>query len=105
MAPVEVEIDQEEFKRVFKKPLIKYSDMKTEMGNEVVEICTMALDKFQSSSDYENAAVFIKNSLDKKFEPTWQVGVGEGFGFDISCTRENVIHLYYGKIGVLCYKS
>jgi hypothetical protein len=27
--------------------------MPTELGNEAVEVCTMALDKFQTNADYE----------------------------------------------------
>ena len=79
--------------------------MPTEMGNEVVEVCTMALDKFNSNRDYEGASLLIKNTLDKKFGTSWQVAVGEGFGFDISCNRSNLLHLYYGNVGILCYKS
>ena len=56
--------------------------MPTEMGNEAVEVCTMALDKFQASRDYEAASILIKNTLDKKFGQSWQIAVGEGFGFD-----------------------
>lgn len=85
--------------------LEKYSDMPTEMGNEAVEVCTMALDKFQGSADYEGASVLIKNTLDKKFGLTWQCAVGEGFGFDINCQQKFLLHLYYGKVGILCYKS
>ena len=79
--------------------------MPTEMGNEAVEVCTMALDKFQSNRDYEGASVLIKNTLDKKFGAAWQCAVGEGFGFDISCQQKFLLHLYYGKVGILCYKS
>ena len=86
-------------------PSWKYSDMPTEMGNDAVDIATMAIDKFQSTNDYESASTLIKNSLDKKFGPSWQSVVGEGFGFDISCQQKYLLHLYYGKVGVLCYKS
>ena len=83
----------------------QYSDMPTEMGNEAVEVVTMALDKFQANRDYEGASVLIKNTLDKKFGASWQCCVGEGFGFDISYQQTFLLHLYYGKIGILCYKS
>jgi len=49
-------IDVEEFEKSKKKPLVKYSDMPTEMGNEAVEVCTMALDKFNVNRDYESAS-------------------------------------------------
>jgi hypothetical protein len=79
--------------------------MPTEMGNEIVEICTTALDKFLLNRDYEGASTAIKNTLDKKFGPSWQCAIGEGVGFDISCQQKFLLHMYYGKVGVLCYKS
>mmetsp|Transcript_6627 Transcript_6627/g.11812 ORF Transcript_6627/g.11812 Transcript_6627/m.11812 type:complete len:110 (-) Transcript_6627:1814-2143(-) len=100
-----IKLDEEEFQKSMKKPLVKYSDMPTEMGNEAVEVCTMALDKFLANRDYEGASVLIKNTLDKKFGASWQCAVGEGFGFDISCQQKFLLHLYYGKVGILCYKS
>lgn len=99
-----VKIDQEAFQKSMKKSLVKYSDMPTEMGNEIVEVCTTALDKFLVNRDYEGASAAIKNALDKKFGPSWQCAIGEGFGFDISCQQKFLLHLYYGKVGILCYK-
>jgi len=98
------EIDIEEFEKSKKKPLVKYSDMPTEMGNEAVEVCTMALDKFNANRDYEGASVLIKNTLDKKFGASWQCAVGEGFGFDISCQQRYLLHVYYGKVSILEWK-
>lgn len=83
----------------------QYSDMPTEMGNEIVEICTSALDKFLLNRDYEGASTAIKNTLDKKFGPSWQCAIGECFGFDVSCQQKFLLHIYYGKVGILCYKS
>ena len=65
----------------------------------------MSLDKFVASRDWEGASVMIKNALDKKFGPSWQCAVGEGFGFDIACQQKYLLHLYYGKVGILCYKA
>ena len=75
------------------------------MGNEAVEVVTTALDKFAASRDYEAASMLIKNVLDKKFGQSWEVVVGEAFAFDVSCQQRFLLHLYYGKTGVLCYKS
>lgn len=133
------EIDEEEFQKCLKKPIVKvsniitcrfsldsnltyylqynlqqclrllkltqYSDMPNEMGAEAVEVVTMALDKFVASRDWEQASVLIKNTLDKKFGPSWQCAVGEGFGFDIACQQKYLLHLYYGRVAILCYKS
>jgi hypothetical protein len=79
--------------------------MPSEMGNEAVEVVIMALDKFAASRDWEQASVLIKNTLDKKFGCHWHCSVGESFGFDIACQQKYLLHLYYGKVGILCYKS
>ncbi|EJK49333.1 hypothetical protein THAOC_31799 [Thalassiosira oceanica] len=83
----------------------EYSDMPGELGNEMIEICTMAMDKFVAKRDYEGASTLIKNTLDKKFGPSFQVVVGEGYAFDVSCQRSYLLHIYYGKVGILVYKS
>lgn len=46
----------------------------------------------------------IKTTMDKKFGKTWQVVIGEGFGFEITCQNEYLLYVFYGKIGVLTYK-
>jgi len=77
--------------------------MPTEMGHEAVEIVTMGLDKH--GKNYEAASSFVKQTFDKKFGSSWQCAIGEGFGFDISCQRKFLLHVYYGKAAALCYKS
>ena len=42
--------------------------------------------------------------MDKKFQPAWHCVIGEGFGFDITYQSKNMVYVYYGAIGVLCYK-
>lgn len=98
-------VDQNDLKKLMSKPIVKYSDMPTEMGAETVEIITMAVDKFQATKNYESAAQLVKNTLDKKFGSTWHCVMGEGFGFDITCQRKFLLHVYYGQAAILCYKS
>lgn len=52
----------------------------------------------------QGAAQLMKNSLDRKFGSTWHCVIGEGFGFDISCQRRYLLHIYYGMVGIVCYK-
>ena len=52
----------------------------------------------------KGAAQLIKHTMDKKFGSTWHCIIGEGYGFDISCERRYLLHVYYGTIGILCYK-
>jgi dynein light chain 4, axonemal len=78
--------------------------MTMEMATESMEIITMSVDKFQNTKNYESAAQLIKTTMDKKFGASWHVAIGEGFGFDITYQSKNMVYVYYGQIGVLCYK-
>ena len=51
--------------------------MPNEMAQEAIEIITSGIDKFIATDNFEKAAQNIKESLDKKFGPTWHVCVGE----------------------------
>jgi Dynein light chain type 1 len=50
------------------------------------------------------AAQLIKNTMDKKFGASWHCAIGEGFGFEITYQKRNMIYMYYGQLGVLAYK-
>ncbi len=83
---------------------LQFSDMPPEIGNEAVEIISMAVDKFQSTKNYEAAAQMVKNNMDKKFGVSWHCVIGEGFGFNVTCQQSHLLHVYYGQTGILCYK-
>lgn len=44
-----------------------------------------------TSPNPQKAAQAVKEGLDKKFGPTWQVCVGEGFGYDVTYNTRNMI--------------
>jgi hypothetical protein len=53
----------------------------------------------------QKAAQSIKDSLDKKFGPSWHCAVGEGFGFNITYNAHSMMYVYYGeKLGVIVFK-
>ncbi len=79
--------------------------MTTEMSQEAMECITMGLDKHAATKNYEAASQLIKAALDKKFGASWQCVIGEGFGFDITYQEKNMIYVYYGTVGILCYKA
>ncbi len=78
--------------------------MSMEMATESMEVITMAVDKFQNSKSLESAAQLIKTTMDKKFGASWHCAIGEGFGFDITYQSKNMVYVYYGNIGILCFK-
>lgn len=102
--------------------VVQSVDMTQDMAGEAMEVITMSVDKHQATKNYEvrlkfavvgfiklivlskAAAQLIKATLDKKFGAAWHCAIGEGFGFDITYQAKNMIYVYYGTIGVLCYK-
>jgi len=78
--------------------------MAPEMLLEAVELITMALDKHLTSRNIEAAAAMVKNAFDKKFGAHWHCVIGEGFGFEITFQARHLVYLFYGSLGVLCYK-
>ena len=96
--------------------------MNAEVSAEASEIVTMAVDKYQSSGNYEvphhdfriwfhieinlkAASRLIKEMMDKRFGPAWHCCMGEGFGFEVTYQQRNLMYMYYGeKLGILLYK-
>ena len=53
----------------------------------------------------QKASQACKEALDKKFGPTWNVCIGEGFGYEVKYNARHMILIYYGeKIGILAFK-
>ena len=57
-------------------PLVKLSDMPDEMRMEARETIVTALEKFPDQ--YEAAAKFVKDLMDRKFGASWHCVIGEG---------------------------
>jgi len=74
------------------------------MGNEIIEIIIMAVDKVNQTKNWETASQTIKNTLDKKFDSGWQVVVGEGFCCQIGREKGYCLHILYGFTSILCFK-
>jgi dynein light chain 4 len=99
-----INLTDAEYRKLTSKALTRSVDMTLEMQQEAMEIVVMSVDKFQSTKNYEASAQLIKSTMDKKFGSSWHVAIGEGFGFDITYQEKNMIYVYYGALGILCYK-
>ncbi|XP_020287060.1 dynein light chain 4, axonemal-like [Pseudomyrmex gracilis] len=75
-------------------PLCKYSDLPEEMKQEAIEICVTAVEKY--SENYEQAARMIKDNLDKKFGPPFQVVVGEAYACAITHQEKSLLFMFIG---------
>jgi len=82
-------------------PVIKYTDMKEEMKNEVLETAKLgnllsfilAIDKCNYDKDI---ACYIKNEFMKRYLGTWHCVVGRFFGSFVSHEKEHYIYFYMG---------
>jgi dynein light chain 4, axonemal len=91
-------------KAQLQQPVIAMSDIPGDMRTEVLDLVVAGMDKY--GSNLEVAARSIKDTLDKQYGVSWQVIMGQGFGFDITSLESSVLHCYYqGEVGVLVYKS
>ncbi|GLV34217.1 uncharacterized protein CBL_00147 [Carabus blaptoides fortunei] len=81
-------------------PLVRQSDMNEEIKGEAIELAVTACEKHAANN--EAAARMIKESMDKKFGPSWHVVVGEGFGFEISYECKNLLYLFFGGNVAIC---
>lgn len=85
-------------------PLCKLSDMPDDIKQEAMELCTTAAEKY--STNYEHAAKMIKQSLDQKFGPPFQVVVGESFGFFVTHQEKMLLYMYTsGNIAILIWRT
>jgi len=52
-AATSTEINDAEYRKLIAKPIVKSTDMTKDMTIEVIDIITMAVDKFQATKNYE----------------------------------------------------
>lgn len=91
-------------KNQLQQPVVASSDIVGDMRNEIVDLIVAGVDK--NGTNLELAAKSIKETLDKQYGLLWQVVIGHGFGFDVTCLEHTMLHCYYqGEIGILVYKS
>jgi dynein light chain 4 len=88
----------------FNYPLEKLSDMTDEMKSECKDMVASAIEKFPDN--YEQAAKFVKDTMDKKFGSPWHCVIGEGFGFEITYELKHLMFMYHrGFIAVVIFKA
>lgn len=84
-------------------PLVTDCDMNEEERGDATEVIVTAVEKFPG--DFEQAAKFVKESLDKKFGADFHVFVGSGFSYTIESEAGHRIALTYGMTAVVAYKA
>lgn len=95
-----------ELKRNFQKPLVRSSEMPTEVQSEAVDLIISAIDSIrQSNGTYEAAAKTVKEAMDRKFGAAWHCIIGEGFMYSCTFQEKNMLLMYYqGNVAALLFK-
>ncbi|EET02079.1 Dynein light chain [Giardia duodenalis] len=95
--------DEDNFLSSINYPLVVECDMNEEERAEATETIVTAVEKFPS--DPEQAARFIKESLDRKFGQYFHVCVGNSFGYSIDTVVGHKLAMAYGMTGVVVFKA
>eukprot|EP00316_Scyphosphaera_apsteinii_P003954 CAMPEP_0119343874 /NCGR_PEP_ID=MMETSP1333-20130426/106679_1 /TAXON_ID=418940 /ORGANISM="Scyphosphaera apsteinii, Strain RCC1455" /LENGTH=111 /DNA_ID=CAMNT_0007356291 /DNA_START=39 /DNA_END=374 /DNA_ORIENTATION=+ len=83
--------------------LIKNCDMNEEMRQDCVDLVITASERYQTN--FEAAARLVKETMDKKYNESWVVIIGEGFGFEVTHEVKHVLWMYFNQNAVLVYKA
>ena len=82
--------------------LIKNCDMHEEMRQDCVDLVITASEKY--STNYEQASRLIKETMEKKFNGSWGVIIGEGFGYEVTHQVKHVLWMYFNCTAILVFK-
>merc|ERR1711865_1329736 len=75
----------ESLRKAMQYPLIKNCDMPEEMRQDCVDLVITAIERFAGTpQSYESAARLVKETMDKKYNESWVVVIGQGFAFEVT---------------------
>ena len=96
--------DKDAYVKMASYPLIKHTDMESEMRTEATEICTSAVEKYPTNQ--EKSSQLVKELMDKKFGAPWNVVVGEYYAFEVTTEVKHLLYMFCGGTNaVLVWKS
>jgi len=102
--------EEEEAGNAALSPLTIFSDMDVTQRGEIRELASALGEKYQPNSPgqmpkYNEVAKELKDLLDKKYAPEWQVICGEAFGFQVTYELGSFMYMYMmGNVAVLAWK-
>mmetsp|Transcript_42015 Transcript_42015/g.48729 ORF Transcript_42015/g.48729 Transcript_42015/m.48729 type:complete len:107 (-) Transcript_42015:73-393(-) len=95
-------------KLMLARPIVQETDMIEEMRQDTQDTIAASIDSnnTQTGTNIEAATKQIKETLDKKYGPSWHCIMGEGFAFDVSAQKTSYMFMFYnGNLAILVYKS
>eukprot|EP00326_Haptolina_ericina_P014223 CAMPEP_0181204754 /NCGR_PEP_ID=MMETSP1096-20121128/20106_1 /TAXON_ID=156174 ORGANISM="Chrysochromulina ericina, Strain CCMP281" /NCGR_SAMPLE_ID=MMETSP1096 /ASSEMBLY_ACC=CAM_ASM_000453 /LENGTH=111 /DNA_ID=CAMNT_0023295479 /DNA_START=39 /DNA_END=374 /DNA_ORIENTATION=+ len=95
--------DLDALSRQMSYALVKNCDMNEEMRTDCVENAITAIERYPNN--YESAARFVKETMDKKYNESWVVIIGQGFAFEVTHEVKHVLWMFHWNIAILVYKA
>eukprot|EP01083_Nonionella_stella_P098522 277097_1 len=92
----------QEIHKAMQKSIIKFSDMNNELKSEASDIVISAADKH--GKNFEVISRTVKETMDKKFGPSWHCIIGEGFGYEITHEQKHMLYMFYQTIAIVLFK-
>jgi dynein light chain 4 len=91
-----------EWRKPMNYPLVVESELNDELQIEALDLIVSCIER--SGGSLEICAKALKEDMDKKTGPGWNVVVGEGFAHCVTYTT-NMLFVYFGgNTGVLFWK-
>jgi dynein light chain 4 len=91
-----------EWRKPMNYPLVIQCDLNDDLQTETLDLVVSAIERTQGN--LEACVKSLKEEMDKKTGPGWNVVVGEGFSHCVTYTT-NIVFLYFGgNTGVLMWK-
>ena len=81
-------------------------DMPEEMRQDCVDLVITAIERFAGTpQSYESAARLVKETMDKKYNESWVVVIGQGFAFEVTHEVKHVLWMFIADVSTLVYKG
>ena len=77
-----------------KYPLVVYTELDDTDVADILDFCVGVIEKY--SDDNEKSCKIIKENLDKKYSPHWNIVIGSNHGCDIDFESKNILYFYFG---------
>lgn len=86
-----------------KYPLVRYTQLDSTDLSDILDLCINIIEKY--SNDNEKICKLIKEILDQKYRPNWNVVIGSNYASEITYESKNILYFYFGiDLAVLLWK-
>jgi hypothetical protein len=78
----------------FKYPLVMYTQLDSMDLTDILDVCVNTIEKF--GEDNEKCCKVIKDIMDEKYTPHWNIVIGSSFSNEITFESKFILYFYLG---------